>query len=420
MKFRKSYANKYIYILIAVLCLANLFFGVKVIKKIFTNKVSNESSIYTEEDVVAVFNSNDSIADIAIDQLENNNYNIEKREENIYLKLFSSSNAYIEHVYNLQVGDSKLTGLKGLWSKAKLFFDPKMYIKSQIPAIFKVFDTTTVSGNNIGYEVDDDNEDDENDEGKNNVMILEDIVFIEDPVENNEGQELLDTSEANHDEIQAPNPINLNHEDPYVLIYHTHGTESFLPIKTDNYHTTKREYNVLTLGEIIGNSLSENGHKVKHVDIYHDIPSYNESYARSLATLKNELKQNENLKIVFDIHRDGVDENASYIEKAKKESKVNINGKEVATFFMVIGPDNPNKDELIKFANYIKNVSDKIYPGLCKGIVIKPLGKFNQYLTDYYALIEVGSNLNTIEEAKESAKLVGEVLCEVIEGIKEN
>ena len=38
--------------------------------------------------------------------------------------------------------------------------------------------------------------------------------------------------------------------------------------------------------------------------------------------------------------------------------------------------------------------------------MIKPVGKYNQFLSDYSALIEVGSNLNTMEEAKETARII--------------
>jgi stage II sporulation protein P len=129
------------------------------------------------------------------------------------------------------------------------------------------------------------------------------------------------------------------------------------------------------------------------------------------------LKEEPNLKVVFDVHRDGVSEDASYIDKAKSEAKVKVNGEDVATFSLVIGPDSPNVKEVTEFAKYIKNVSDKMYPGLCKGIIIKPTGRFNQFVTNYYALIEVGSNLNTIDEAKASSKLIAKIIGVVMSNI---
>ena len=98
------------------------------------------------------------------------------------------------------------------------------------------------------------------------------------------------------------------------------------------------------------------------------------------------------------------------MNKLLEKTKTNINGKDVATFCFVVGPDNPNKEAILSFAKYIKAISDILYPELCTGIIIKPVGKYNQYFSDYSALIEVGSNLNTMNEAMETAKLLGEII----------
>ena len=47
------------------------------------------------------------------------------------------------------------------------------------------------------------------------------------------------------------------------------------------------------------------------------------------------------------------------------------------------------------------------------------MGKYNQFLSDYSMLVEIGSNLNTMEEALETAKLFGELLDIVIQNIIE-
>ena len=107
------------------------------------------------------------------------------------------------------------------------------------------------------------------------------------------------------------------------------------------------------------------------------------------------------------------------MQKLRDSAKIKVNGKDVAKFFFVVGPDNPNKEELLKFTRYIRDEANKMYPGICTGITIKPYGKYNQYLTDYSALIEVGSNLNTMDEAKESSKLIAEILDKVINDLKE-
>src|SRR5690606_32478779 len=103
---------------------------------------------------------------------------------------------------------------------------------------------------------------------------------------------------------------------------------------------------------------------------------------------------------------DGVDNDAEYKEKFLETAKIDINGVSTATFSLVVGPDAQNYEQILNFAKYIKAVSDALYPGLCRGIIIKPAGKYNLHVSNYSALIEVGSNLVTQEEAVETAKLV--------------
>ncbi len=52
--------------------------------------------------------------------------------------------------------------------------------------------------------------------------------------------------------------------------------------------------------------LKQYGKEVIHDKTYHDYPSYNGSYDRSLTTLKNVLNQNQDGEIAIDLHRDAV------------------------------------------------------------------------------------------------------------------
>jgi len=261
---------------------------------------------------------------------------------------------------------------------------------------------------------------------ENSPEILEDIIII-DRLEEYEDLIIIRDSEGKVSLENLPAPLNIqplavNREMPYILIYHTHGTESYSSLENGMHHTTDMKYNVTSVGQVLADTLEKKGHKVEHVTTYHDVPSYNESYSQSLKTIQQKLNENSNLKILLDIHRDGFDHKDYNVKKNLKnlleKTTVEINGKKMATFFFVIGPDSPNKEAVLSFAKYIKAVSDVLYPNLCTGIVIKPVGKYNQFLSDYSALIEIGSNLNTIDEAKETAKLVGEILSMVIENIQ--
>lgn len=423
---KQNFNKRFTYLLIAILCLANLFLGAKVINKLANTKRATEinDENMNDDKVIEVFSTNsvvevkeknvdERLADIKESSIAINDNKVNPINDNIFLKILLNSNAYMKLVYEIENEESATKSsdnnfLENFSSLFKLDF----YVKPHLPAIVSAFSDT--------YSWEEDISEEEKNDDLEGYLILSDIVFIEDPEERNNNEQDLELIGTKHQDkyyIEPPETVSLDHENPYVFLYHTHGTEAYLPITTGRFHTEKREYNVITIGEIIGKVLEEKGHKLKHVDIYHDIPSYNESYIRSLSTLKEELEENENIKVVFDIHRDGIEGDSVAVSKAQDAARITIGGKDVATFSLVIGPDNPNKEKLIKFANYIRHVSESMYPGLFKSIIIKPSGRFNQYVSDYYALIEVGSNLNTIDEAKESAKYIGEILHKVIEGI---
>lgn len=221
-----------------------------------------------------------------------------------------------------------------------------------------------------------------------------------------------------------PKPINIknlkvNKDENYILMYHTHGTESFLVDDPWLYRNQDISKNVVGVGEVMTKVLEANGHKVDHVQTLHDLPSYNQSYTRSSNTVKGKIENNSNLKVLLDVHRDGVAQDAKYKERFLKTARKEINGVSTATFSLVVGPDTPNYDEILSFAKYIKAVSDTLYPNLCTGIIVKPVGKYNLYFSDYAALLEIGSNLVTQEEANETAKLVGEILSLVLDSLIE-
>lgn len=374
------------YTIVAILCVTNLILGFELIKKV------------TEKSIVPAFNNT---------QFEKPKKTIKIDTSNdLFLEILASSNSYMKTVFDQTYKDETIKTRTSSVLKNKLsFFSPRNYFKSQLPAMFAFVESEDVKTASTVIE-------------DSQVADNTDVNSAESDLEDYEGKEVESTKDLISSE--KPSSIKLDDENPYIMIYHTHATESYAPVKQNNYHIDKKEKNVLTIGETIGGVLKEKGHKVKHIQKYHDLPSFNKSYTESLKTAKEELSKNENLKVILDVHRDGVDEGSKYINKAQAAARVDINGKSVATFLMVVGPDNPNKDQLLKFARYIRDKSNEKYPGLCKGIVVKPYGKFNQYVSDHYTLLEIGSNLNTMDEAKETANLVGEILDEVIVDLKED
>lgn len=198
-----------------------------------------------------------------------------------------------------------------------------------------------------------------------------------------------------------------------IVIYHTHATEAYLPHKEGNYRTKDEKYNVMGIGNRITSNLTNYGLNINHLKDYNDYPDYNKSYANSNYAVKQVLS-NSKKNLIIDIHRDGADEGSSYEEFLSKVKSTEINGKTAATCTLVIGDKNGNLEEIKKIAQTTYDTANEMYPGLFRNIVIRNGAYFNQYLSDYAMLIEIGTTLNNIEESQYSADLLSEILCETI------
>jgi len=68
---------------------------------------------------------------------------------------------------------------------------------------------------------------------------------------------------------------------------------------------------------------------------------------------------------------------------------------------------------LTDFANRINQKANSLYPGFSKGIILKEY-RYNQFIDDNCILLEMGNNLNTIEEVRVSAALFARVIEEIL------
>ncbi|MBN4069484.1 stage II sporulation protein P [bacterium AH-315-G05] len=258
-----------------------------------------------------------------------------------------------------------------------------------------------------GYDKDDLGEESEG------IYLVRDKVIID---------SLKNIDDMNFRNIDMPAKISWSSELPQILIYHTHGTEAYKPASEGNFHTLKKEYSVFVVGEILTRELEKRGFNVIHDIMYHNYPSFGGSYKRSLERAEKILKANPSIKVVLDVHRDGFNHihlNPN-INSIIKNNQVEINGEISTKFQVVVGSETPNRNEVENFAGLIKAVSETMFPGFAKPILTKPYGRFNQFLSDHYLLLEVGSNANTIEEARRAAHHLADVIAASLKTISSN
>lgn len=205
----------------------------------------------------------------------------------------------------------------------------------------------------------------------------------------------------------------LNPSKPEVLIYHTHTTESYKPNKAN---VTDLTQTVSAVGDVIANELEKNyGIAVIHDKTVHSMV-FNKSYVRSGETVDKYLNKYKDFKVIIDLHRDG--------GPKKEDVTVSMHNSNIARFLFVIGPGNPNKDKNLALAKKLVSIGQNLFPGLIRpgnrgdyGIYIHNTGtKFNQHKNPNSLLIEVGSENNTLEEAKTTGVYIARILAEYING----
>ena len=212
---------------------------------------------------------------------------------------------------------------------------------------------------------------------------------------------------------------------PQVLIMHTHTTESFMFEERDYYteddasRTRDSKKNMIAIGDIIEQKLKAAGIGVIHDTTIHDYPAYSGSYTRSAATITDDLKAYPSIKIVIDIHRDSITAN----NKEKIKPVVKIDGKNAAQVMLVMGSQTggitnyPNWKENLSLALKYQQTLEVMYPGLARAITLNS-GKYNQNLTKGSILLEVGTEANTLDEAKRGAAYAGEALVSLLNTLK--
>lgn len=223
--------------------------------------------------------------------------------------------------------------------------------------------------------------------------------------------------------LETPTNLSLSTalgETPQVLLYHTHATEAFEPADrgyfdvNGTWRSTDYSENMTAVGDEVADVLTENGIGVLHDYTLHDDPSYKGSYQRSAVTVSGWLSEYPSLTVCLDLHRDAIEPSEREIIKPTAL----IDGKKAAQIMIIAGCDDgtmnmPNYPENLRFAVALADRMETLYPGLCRPILFD-YRKYNMDLSPGLLLIEIGATGNTLEEAKYSARLLGNALVSLL------
>lgn len=212
----------------------------------------------------------------------------------------------------------------------------------------------------------------------------------------------------------------LDSEQPSVLIYHTHTSESFLPYGDSfdaDYPNRSGDpsRNMTAVGDAICESLSQRGISSVHDCTVYDSPMFTGAYYRSADGMREILDKYPSIKIVLDIHRDGIiNEDGSLVAPVAE-----IDGNNAAQFMIISGCDDGDMDmpdymENFKLACLLQNCAEEAYPDLARAVLFD-YRNYNQDVSTGALLIEVGSHGNSLDEAIYTGELLGNIIANALE-----
>jgi len=215
--------------------------------------------------------------------------------------------------------------------------------------------------------------------------------------------------------LSKPLEWDLFTEDPAVLILHTHSTESYTKTgedyqETSAWRTLDENYNMLSIGQRVGEILEGNGIGVIHDQTLYDYPSYNGSYTRTRTALRELLKEHSGIRLILDLHRD-----AAGTDTNQMRTKAVVNGTSSAQLMVVIGTNHDSYEENLSLGLKLHAQLEQQAKGIMRPLQLRTQ-RFNQDLSSGALLIEVGAAGNSHPEALVAAEELAKAVIALAKG----
>ncbi len=213
--------------------------------------------------------------------------------------------------------------------------------------------------------------------------------------------------------------IDLSGSDPKILIYHTHSQEAFADSRPGETADT-----VVGLGSTLADILQQK----YHIQVYHDtgvydmidgVPDRNEAYSLAQTAVSKILEDNPSIKVVIDLHRDGVAEGTHLVTQ--------INGKPTAKIMFFNGLcrsadnstsgylQNPYLTDNLAFSLQMQIKAAEKYPDFTRRIYLRDY-RYNLHMCPRSLLVECGAQTNTVEEVQNAMEPLADLLYCILSG----
>lgn len=239
-----------------------------------------------------------------------------------------------------------------------------------------------------------------------NSAVAVNLSALSGKYKNYNGTSVINNTEYNINDLlyasyDAPSPKT---DEPYVLIYHTHTSEGYSGGGT-----------VIDVGKEMAEEFEKNGYKTIHLTEAYDNKQFSGAYSRSAVGVRTILEKYPTINLVFDVHRDAITDSSG-----KDYRPVTlVDDKQTAQVMFVCGTDakglkHPNWRENFKFALDVSRIMGNKYGSLSRPVNLRG-DRFNTHFTNYSFIMEVGSEANTLDEAKNAAVLTARAVISAIE-----
>ncbi|SJZ96603.1 stage II sporulation protein P [Selenihalanaerobacter shriftii] len=228
------------------------------------------------------------------------------------------------------------------------------------------------------------------------------------------------SSQSNNDNVrffqtQQSKEVKTFYSNVLAAVYHTHTSESYGVNVFNGHSAPGTKGDITEVGRELVKTLNYKYGIQAIQDTQVNDSVYRRAYFKSRRVGQRLVKENSNLKMVFDIHRDAL------AKQNKEVMTTTINGQKVARIMIVVakadsdyGLSHPNWRKNLEFANRLADKMSSMYPGLLRKVKVVENRRYNQDIHPHALILEFGGVINTLPEVKRSARLMADVIASLL------
>lgn len=214
--------------------------------------------------------------------------------------------------------------------------------------------------------------------------------------------------------LQTDMTVEKNLDEPQILIYHTHSLEAF-----SNSKEGVEEDTIVGVGNYLTSLLTEKyGYQVLHDKTAYDINAYgygdrDNAYQRATKGLERILEAYPSIEIIIDLHRDSREMTIAHVGDKEVAQIMLFNGLCRNVYGPYLSYTNAYLSENLAFSLQMRLMGESLYPGVMRRVYLKS-DQYNMHYRPHSLLVEVGTEQNTIQQAKNAMDIFADILNEVL------